>query len=181
MCKGAWETKRPLLSAGWKAAPRITSRWGRITRREQGLPAPPSTSPPKNRVSVRSNQDLCARWSAFVWGEWCVFLPLSTQPATGQSDVEHIELQDYIELGAGQSPGEWVRGHRLQSKHPVARLYQEIVFVAAASVLWLSTRLAPFVIRCSTKRIATVAPTSWKPTPPLWSSPCPPTRIISSR
>lgn len=34
--------------------------------------------------------------------------------------MEHVELQDYTELGAGQSPGERVRGHWLQSKHPDA-------------------------------------------------------------
>lgn len=44
--------------------------------------------------------------------------PCSTESGAHQSDVEHVQLQDHPELGAGQSPGERVRGHRLQSEHP---------------------------------------------------------------
>lgn len=44
--------------------------------------------------------------------------PCSTESGAHQSDVEHVQLKDHPELGAGQSPGERVRGHRLQSEHP---------------------------------------------------------------
>lgn len=58
-CRGLWEIKHPLLFTGWEAAPRITSRCRRITRQERGLPAPPSTPPPRNHVSIRLNYNCC--------------------------------------------------------------------------------------------------------------------------
>lgn len=44
--------------------------------------------------------------------------------------MEHIELQDYPELGARQSSGERVRSDRLQSEHVASSLHQRVLSVA---------------------------------------------------
>lgn len=69
VCKGLWEIKHLLSSAVWKAAPRITFRWGRITPLERGLRAAPSMSPPKSHASIWWSRPLSAHGSSFISAE----------------------------------------------------------------------------------------------------------------
>lgn len=168
---------------GWKAAPHITSQWGHTTLLERGLPAPLSTLPPKNHVSSTSNYNywsfLCNS-SLFVWGEKCIFLlSAPSQPPVkvmwNTSDSKIILNWEHVKALENESE---VTGYKVSTQSPG---FTENCICCHGCGAWLLTWLSPFVRRCCTKRIDTAAPTSWKPTPPLWSLPSPLMRIISSR